>query len=59
VAIALGAIGERVSRPDQINTVITRCLKANKPAVIDVIIDPEEVSPLKKRIESILKNMKA
>ncbi|EKD81839.1 MAG: thiamine pyrophosphate protein TPP binding protein, partial [uncultured bacterium] len=59
VAISLGAIGERVTSPDQINSVITKCLKANKPAVIDVIIDPDEVSPLKKRIESILKNMKA
>ncbi|MEW6708839.1 MAG: thiamine pyrophosphate-binding protein, partial [Candidatus Riflebacteria bacterium] len=59
LAVSLGAIGERVEDPDQISAVIKKCLKANQPSVIDVIIDPEEVSPLKKRIESIIKNMKA
>lgn len=59
MAIAMGAIAERVERPDQIEIAIKKCLQADKPAVIDVIIDENEVSPLKKRIEAIRKNMKA
>jgi acetolactate synthase-1/2/3 large subunit len=56
---SLGAIGLRVTRPDEISDALEKVRKANKPAVIDVIIDPDEVSPLKKRIESIQKHMKA
>lgn len=59
LANSLGATGIRITSPDEIKPVIHKCLKDNKPVVLDVIIDPDEFSPLKKRIESILKNMKA
>lgn len=59
LANSLGATGIRITHPDKIRPVIKQCLKDSKPVVIDVIIDPDEFSPLKKRIESILKNMKA
>lgn len=59
LANSLGATGIKITNPDEIKSVIHQCLKDNKPVVLDVIIDPDEYSPLKKRIESILKNMKA
>ncbi len=58
-ARSLGATGIRVTQVDEIRQTLEKVMKSNKPTVIDVIIDPDEVSPLKKRIESIQKNMKA
>lgn len=45
VAKSFGAYGERVVKPDELAPAISRALKLNEPAVIDVIVDPEELSP--------------
>ena len=41
MAAALGAHGERVEEPDQIRPALERAFASGKPAVIDVIVDPE------------------
>jgi acetolactate synthase-1/2/3 large subunit len=42
---ALGATGVRVTRPDQLAGAIGRALRAKKPTVIDVIVDPDQEPP--------------
>jgi thiamine pyrophosphate-dependent acetolactate synthase large subunit-like protein len=45
MARALGAHGERVERPEELKTAITRALKQPDPVVLDVIVKPLEPRP--------------
>jgi acetolactate synthase-1/2/3 large subunit len=38
-----GAHGERVSKPGELGPALQRALSANKPAVVDVLVDPAEI----------------
>jgi acetolactate synthase-1/2/3 large subunit len=41
IAEDLGALGIRVQKPDEIEGAIRRALEANRPAVVDVVTEPE------------------
>ncbi|HID85824.1 MAG TPA: thiamine pyrophosphate-binding protein [Anaerolineae bacterium] len=41
LAEALGCYGERVTQPDQIRPALERAVESGRPAVLDVIVDPE------------------
>ncbi|MBI5211930.1 MAG: thiamine pyrophosphate-binding protein, partial [Nitrospirae bacterium] len=54
VAEGLGARGIRITKPGEINKkMINDIISAGVPTVLDVIIDPEEVPPVKSRIEAL------
>jgi acetolactate synthase-1/2/3 large subunit len=46
LAASFGAAGWRLERPDEIKTVLTEALNTEGPAVVDVIIDPDDIPPL-------------
>ena len=46
VARSFGAYGERVTRPSELRGTITSALDSGKPAVIDVVVDLHELSPM-------------
>jgi acetolactate synthase-1/2/3 large subunit len=50
VAEGLGALGLTVTRPGEIRPAIERAIASGRPAVVDVIIDPDEVPPLETKI---------
>lgn len=58
VAEGMGALGIRVEKPNEIIPAIHEALSANRPTVLDVLIDPDEISPIKERILAIQKFMK-
>ncbi len=45
VAKSFGAHGERVRKPDEIAPALRQALSLNEPAVIDVVVDRDELSP--------------
>jgi acetolactate synthase-1/2/3 large subunit len=46
IAEDMGAVGIRVEKPADIGPAIERALKANRPAIIDVVTDIEALAPL-------------
>ncbi len=44
IAECMGAYGDRVEKATEIKSSITRAIKQNKPAIIDIIVDPKELS---------------
>ncbi len=51
-AESFGVYGERVDRPDNIKGALKRALDSGLPAILDVMIDPNEIHPkLKARLE--------
>ena len=46
VAQGLGALGFHVEKPGELSVAMREALASKKPAVIDVIIDPNEVPPI-------------
>ncbi|MBF0408843.1 MAG: thiamine pyrophosphate-binding protein [Candidatus Riflebacteria bacterium] len=58
IAKGMGAEGIRVEKPEEIIPAVKHALDIKKPAVLDVIIDPDELSPIKERILAIQKLMK-
>ncbi|MBF0545349.1 MAG: thiamine pyrophosphate-binding protein [Candidatus Riflebacteria bacterium] len=58
IAEGMGALGIRVEKPDEIISAINTAISSNRPTVLDVIIDPDEISPIKERILAIQKFMK-
>jgi acetolactate synthase-1/2/3 large subunit len=44
-ARSFGAVGEIVEDTAQFGPAMERCLAANKPAVIDIRIDPQAITP--------------
>jgi acetolactate synthase-1/2/3 large subunit len=59
VAKGLGALGFRVERPEDIVPTLQEALNSKRPCVLDVVIDRDELSPIKDRIRSLQKFMKA
>ncbi len=55
LARSMGADGIRVESEDMLEVALERALAARGPFVVDVLIDPEEASPLLKRFESLIK----
>lgn len=55
LARSMGADGMRVETEDMIDVALERALAAQGPFVVDVQIDEEELSPLLKRFESLIK----
>ena len=47
-----GCVGLRVSNPEDIKPVVLEALSGQKPAVVDVTIDPKE--PMQERLRSSL-----
>lgn len=45
LAQALGALGLRVERPEEIRPALEKALAAGRPAVVDVVTDPQTMSP--------------
>jgi acetolactate synthase-1/2/3 large subunit len=45
IAEEMGCLGIRVEQPDQIADAIEKALSANKPAVVEVITDPDARAP--------------
>ena len=46
LARVFGAHGERVTEPSLLLPAIARALESNKPAVVDVVIDPDRLAPV-------------
>jgi acetolactate synthase-1/2/3 large subunit len=55
VAEGLGAVGRRVTDPEDIAPALIQALACGKPAVLDVWIDAEAVPPIHARIRSLEK----
>ncbi|MBI2789757.1 MAG: thiamine pyrophosphate-binding protein [Elusimicrobia bacterium] len=53
VASALGAWSRRVARPGDIADAVAAALASGRPAVIDVLIDPDEVPPIHSRVRAL------
>jgi acetolactate synthase-1/2/3 large subunit len=45
LARAYGAFGERVERTDQFEAAFERALASGRPAVLELPVDPERISP--------------
>ncbi|MBI5242759.1 MAG: thiamine pyrophosphate-binding protein [Elusimicrobia bacterium] len=55
VASSLGAAVARVEKPGELAEVMTRVLKARRPAVVEVMVDMEAAPPMGSRIEALNK----
>lgn len=55
LARSMGADGARARTEDQVESALRRALAAPGPFVVDVLIDGDEVSPLVKRFESLIR----
>jgi len=45
LAEVYGALGERITDPKDLGPALRRALEANRPAVVDVMIDPMQEPP--------------
>lgn len=57
LAEAMGAVGLRISRPEEVLSVVSEALQNNRPTVIDVLIDPDEAPSFDARAEAMAKAM--
>lgn len=53
VAEGLGAKGISIERPGELAQVLPQALASDRPTVIDVIIDPDEVPPIARWVRSV------
>ena len=53
LASSLGALSYRVSRPGELGGTLEECLRTGKPAVIEAMVDPEEVPPVGSRMKAV------
>lgn len=53
MAEGMGALAIRITKPGELKTVISTALAANKPVVIDAVIDVEEVPPFGSRMKAL------
>ena len=51
LAKSLGALSFQVTRPGELQGRIEECLKLGRPAVIEALVDPEEVPPIGARVK--------
>ncbi len=59
LAEAMGAVGLRISKPDEVSPVVSEALLNKRPTVIDVLIDPDEAPSFDLRAEAMAKAMGA
>jgi acetolactate synthase I/II/III large subunit len=52
-AEAMGAVGLRISSPDEVGPIVQEALRNNRPTVVDVLIDPDEVPSFDARAEAM------
>ena len=57
LAEAMGAVGLRISRPEEVLSVVSEALQNNRPTVVDVLIDPDEAPSFDARAEAMAKAM--
>lgn len=48
-AEAFGAVGYRVTRPEEIQPAVRSALSSGRPAIVDIHVDPEEIPPMRPR----------
>jgi acetolactate synthase-1/2/3 large subunit len=53
LAEAMGAVGLRITQPNEIEEKVTEALKNNRPTVVDVLIDPDEAPSFDARAEAM------
>lgn len=53
IAEGLGAVGYRIERPGEIGEVLKEAIKSDKPTVIDIKIDQNEVPPIEGFVEGM------
>ncbi|MCX5998160.1 MAG: thiamine pyrophosphate-dependent enzyme, partial [Chloroflexi bacterium] len=53
VAEGLGAVGYRISKPNELKELLPRAIASGKPTVIDCVVDPNEVPPLAPFVQGI------
>ena len=46
ISEAFGCYGRRVERPNEINDAVKEALNSGKPAVVDIVTDPNEIGPV-------------
>ncbi|MEW6368918.1 MAG: thiamine pyrophosphate-binding protein [Acidobacteriota bacterium] len=51
IAEAFGAVGYRATRPNELKEMLPKAIAAKRPAVIDCVIDRDEVPPLSSYVE--------
>jgi thiamine pyrophosphate-dependent acetolactate synthase large subunit-like protein len=56
LAEAMGAVGLRISKPDEIEPVVKQALENKRPTVIDVIIDTKEAPSYDARVEAMARS---
>ncbi|MBN2074510.1 MAG: thiamine pyrophosphate-binding protein [Dehalococcoidales bacterium] len=52
-AEAMGAVGLRITRPDEVETVVKEALEKKRPTVVDVLIDADEAPSFDARAEAM------
>ena len=52
-ASSMGAEGIRIERESDIETALEKAMNSNKPFVVDVVIDPNQIAPIGSRIQSL------
>jgi acetolactate synthase-1/2/3 large subunit len=57
LARSLGAEGYHVERPDEIQPVLTKAMNASTPVVVEVVIDPQELPPVKPRMLALRRSL--
>ncbi len=53
LAQAMGAVGLRITKPEEVGPVVREALANGRPTVVDIPIDPKEVPPFDARAEAI------
>ncbi|GAG89022.1 unnamed protein product, partial [marine sediment metagenome] len=50
-AESCGGFGVRVEKPDKLDEALQEALKSNKPAIVEIIIDPDKTAASTKKID--------
>ncbi len=45
-AKSCGGEGYRVEKPEELDTALELAFKSDKPVIVDVVVDPEKMSPM-------------
>ena len=53
LAEAMGAVGLRVEKPDEIEAVTKQALENGRPTIVEIVIDPDEAPSFDARAEAM------
>jgi acetolactate synthase-1/2/3 large subunit len=53
LAEAMGAVGLRITQPDEIEETVTEAIQNGRPTVVDVLVDPDEAPSFDARAEAM------